>query len=467
MDKRLSNFLGTVLSVGLGLLIWVMVLLISNNNTKPLDITRNGRYTLAPQSTKAVTSLTTPVKVYAFNDEKAKAKSEELLKRYANVDGQKFTFEVVDPNKNPVLAKKFGIRLRGEGVIEVKDGGKGRTERLTAISEEEITAGLLKLQRNATYKAYFLTGHGERDMAQSEAGGMSQLRGDLVKEGFVVEPLSLTASPKIPADTNLLVLAGPTQALLPGEQKLVKDYLDNYGRILLMYEPETPASYGELVKAYGVEATDDIVLDQASEMLKAEPVFSIGLWFNPDHPITKGYKIQTMFILARALKLTAPPPTGVVTSSLITTNSSSPTALLIPVADIVGQTTLKIDPSKSKPSIATLAVAAEKKEETPKVSPTPSPAPDKATNTRSVRLVVISDSDALTNQLYMINKDFALNSFNWLAENETAISIRPKDEMAQPLTLSGGEQTKLMVLVAFLLPGLVVGLGLFNVMRRQ
>lgn len=466
MEKRLSSFLGTILSVGLGLMIWVMVLLISNNHVKPLDITRNGRYTLAPQSAKAVTSLTTPVKVYAFNDEKGKAKSEELLKRYSNVDGQKFTFEIIDPIKNPVLAKKFGIRMRGEGVIEVKEG-KGRTERLTAISEEEITAGLLKLQRSATYKAYFLTGHGERDIAQSEAAGMSQLRGDLVKEGFVVEPLSLTASPKIPADTSLLVLAGPTQALLPGEQKLVKDYLDNYGRLLLMYEPETPASYGELVKAYGVEATEDVVLDQASELLKAEPVFSIGLWFNPDHPITKDYKIQTMFILARALKLAAPPPTGVVTSNLITTNSSAPTALLVPVADIVGQSTLKIDPSKAKASIATLAVAAEKKEEAPKASPTPSPAPDKTTNTRSVRLVVIADSDSLTNQLYMINKDFALNSFNWLAENETAISIRPKDEMAQPLTLSGGEQTKLMILVAFLLPGLVVGLGLFNVMRRQ
>ena len=49
MEKRLSSFLGTILSVGLGLMIWVMVLLISNNHVKPLDITRNGRYTLAPQ----------------------------------------------------------------------------------------------------------------------------------------------------------------------------------------------------------------------------------------------------------------------------------------------------------------------------------------------------------------------------------------------------------------------------------
>ncbi|MBX3167942.1 MAG: Gldg family protein [Candidatus Eremiobacteraeota bacterium] len=464
MDKRLSSFLNTVISVCIALAVWVLILLISNNNTHPFDITKNGRYTLAPQSKQAVTSLTTPVKVYAFNDEKSKAKSEELLKRYSNVDPQKFTYEVVDPIKKPLLAKKFGIRMRGEGAIEIKEG-KGRTERLTGISEEEITAALLKLQRNATYKAYFLTGHGERDLNQSEATGMSQLRADLVKEGFVVEPLSLTATPKIPADTNLLVLAGPIQPLLPGEQKLVKDYVDNYGRLLLLYEAETPDSYTELVKPYGIETTGNIILDQASELLKAEPVFSVGLRYDPAHAITKDYKIQTMFMLARALKTAATAPAGVIDTVLITTNPNPPTALEVPLAEVVGQTSLKIDPSKLKPSVATLAIAAEKKEEAPKASPTP--APDQAKNTRQVRVVAVADADALSNQLYIVNKDFALNSFNWLAANDTAISIRPKDELAQPLTMSGQEQTKMGFLVVLLLPCLMVGLGLFNVMRRQ
>jgi ABC-type uncharacterized transport system involved in gliding motility auxiliary subunit len=464
MDKRLTLFVNTVISVLIALAVWVLVLLVSNNNEHPFDITKNARYTLALQSKQAVTSLTTPVKVYAFNDEKSKTKSEELLKRYQNVDGQKFTFEVVDPIKKPLLAKKYGIRMRGEGVVEIKDS-KGRTERLTGISEEEITAALLKLQRNATYKAYFLTGHGERDLNQSEATGFSQLRADLVKEGFVVEPLSLAATPKIPADANLLVLAGPIQPLLPGEQKLVKDYLDNYGRVLMMYEAETPDSYTELVKPYGIETTGNIVLDQFSQKLQAEPVFSIGLHFDPNHPITKDYKIQTMFVLARALKVAATAPSGVIDTVLVTTNPSPPTALEVPLAQVLGQTSLKVDLTKIKPSVATLAVAAEKKEEAPKASPTP--APDQAKNTRQVRLVVVADSDALSNQLYIVNKDFALNSFNWLVANDTAISIRPKDELAQPLNMSGQEQTKMAFLVVLLLPCMVVGLGLFNVMRRQ
>ena len=109
--------------------------------------------------------------------------------------------------------------------------------------------------------------------------------------------------------------------------------------------------------------------------------------------------------------------------------------------------------------------AAEKKEEAPKASPTP--APDQAKNTRQVRVVAVADADALSNQLYMINKDFALNSFNWLAANDTAISIRPKDELAQPLNMSGQEQTKMAFLIVLLLPVLVVVIGLFNVMRRQ
>lgn len=466
MDKRLSSFLNTIISVIIAFAVWVMILLISNNNTTPIDITKNARYTLALQSKQAVSNLTTPVKVYAFNDEKSKAKIEELLRRYNVVDPKKFTYEIVDPVKNPILTKKYGIRMRGEGVIEVKDS-KGRTERLTALTEEEITAGLLKLQRNATYKAYFVTGHGERDLNQSEASGLSQLRADLVKEGFVVEQLTLSATPKIPGDTNLLVLAGPTQSLLPGEQKLVKDYLDNWGRLLLMYEPETPDSYTELIKAYGIEPDGNIVLDTASERLGAEPVFAFGLKYDQGNPITKDYKMQTMFNLARSLKVASPPPVGVIDSTLVTTYPQPPTAILVPLDQVVGQSALKIDPSKSKPSVATLAAAAEKKEVTPSASPTPSPAPDQPKDTRQARVVVISDSDAFTNQLYVINKDFALNSFNWLAANDTAISIRPKDELAQPLNMSSQELLKLWFMISILLPGMVIGAGLFNVMRRQ
>jgi ABC-type uncharacterized transport system involved in gliding motility auxiliary subunit len=470
MDKRLSSFLSTVASVAMAFLIWGLVLAISNSNPQPLDVTKNARFTLAAQSRQAVLNLPAPVKVYAFVSEREKAKPEELLKRYAKIDNKKFTFEVLDPRKNPVKAKKYQIRFAGEGVVELQDKeSQGRTERLSSIAEEDVTGALLKLQRNKSYKVYFTSGHGERDLNQSDGRGLTQLKGDLSKEGFTVDTLSLASSPKIPDDADMIVCAGPTKPLLPGEQKLLQDYLAGYGRFMMLYEPETPASYGDLIKPYGVEVSEEIVLDQASQMLGAEPSFAVGLVYDQGHSITKDYKMQTMFELARPVKLASPPPSGVTVTKLVTTSDRPETALIVPLSEVLGKDTLKLDPSKLKPSLVTLAAASVKKEEAPKATPTP--APDKATTVKELRLVTVGDSDLLSNgtslKLYQINKDFVLNSFNWLAANETQISIRPKDELSAPLNMSGGEQSKMMFLLAFLMPGMLIGLGIFNVMRRQ
>jgi ABC-type uncharacterized transport system involved in gliding motility auxiliary subunit len=471
MDKRLSSFLSTLFSVLMGLAIWALALAISNSNKHPMDITRGGRFTLAPQSKQAVTNLPSAVKVYAFVDDRGKGKAEEVLQRYANVDKSKFTFEVLEARKNPAKAKKYEIRFAGEGVVELQDeANKGRTERLSSISEQDITTALLKLQRKKNFKAYFVTGHGERDFNASDAGGLSQLKSDLVKEGFTVEALSLTATPKVPADADLLVCAGPIRPLLPGEEKVLQEYLANYGRMLMCWEPETPASWSKLIGDYGVQVTDEIALDQASQMLNAEPVYSIGLVYDPAHPVTRDYKMQTMFELARPVKLATPPPSGVTGTTLVTTNSKPPTALLVGLQEVLGSKgSLRLDPSKVKPSVVTLAVSVAKKEAEASPSPTPTPGAEQPKETRETRLITVGDTDFMTNgnSMYVINKDLVLNSFSWLAANETQISIRPKDPEATPLTLTSSDQSRLMFLLAFILPGSLILLGSFMVMRRQ
>ncbi len=467
MDKRLSLFLNTLLSVALGFGVWGFTLAISNSNSKPIDLTKNRRFTLAQQSELSVRNLETPVKVYAFVASNEKAKAEELLNRYKKVSPEKFSFQVLDPRKNPRLAKQYQIRMVGEGVVEVQgDKSKSRTERLSSISEQDLTTALLKLARQKTFHAYFLTGHGEREVDKSDPEGLSQLKTDLLKEGFVVDKLNLLTSPKIPDDADLIVAAGPMKAFAPGEEKLIADYLSAYGRFLLLCEPETPKSVTDLVKSYGVEVEDKVALDINSRLIGAEPVFSVGMTYDPSHPVTKEMKTTTTFSLARALKMASPPPSGVVLSNLVGTSDEQKTAILLDLQAVLNKG--EIDPSKEQPTQATLAVAASKKDpNAPKASPTPAPGEEKPKEEKEMRLVTVGDADSFCNLLYMANKDFALNAFGWLAANETQLSIRPKEANSKPLTLSSGEQSKMLFLVSFLIPGSLVGLGLFLVMRRQ
>lgn len=473
MDKRLSSFLGTMLSALLGLLLWVLVLMISNAHNKPLDITKNGRFTLAEQSRSVTSGLTQQVKVLTFARENDRTKAEELLGRYKRENPDKFSFQVLDPLKNPTLARENQIRMAGEGVLQLlkPDGKIERTEHLGALTEQDVTAAMLKLQRRKSFKAYSLTGHGERDLqgqGQEDPVSLTQLKADLAKEGFSLEALSLTATPQIPADADALLLAGPTRPLLPGEEKIVKEYLARHGRLLLCLEPETPQSYVDLMKSYGVDTSQEVALDFNATRLGGEPSFAYGSGFDKSHPITKDFRIMTQFQLARPLKAVTPAPAGCTVAGIVTTDTQHPQAVLIPLDKVKGGRITENDLKGLTPTVVNLVMAVTKADAAA-ATPTPSatPAADSVKDTPETRVVVVGDADFLGNYLYPSNKDLALNSFNWLADNNVQLSIRPKDPNATPFSMTGGEQGRMLLGLAILLPGLLVLIGVFTVVRRQ
>ncbi len=85
------------------------------------------------------------------------------------------------------------------------------------------------------------------------------------------------------------------------------------------------------------------------------------------------------------------------------------------------------------------------------------------------RLVVIGDSDFATNGVVGIqgNRDMFLNTVNWLAQQENLISIRAREPEDRRLTLTAGQQRRLNWLALLLVPGFVIGTGVYTWWRRR
>ena len=84
------------------------------------------------------------------------------------------------------------------------------------------------------------------------------------------------------------------------------------------------------------------------------------------------------------------------------------------------------------------------------------------------RLVVFGDSDFATNQYfdYQGNGDLALNALSWLAEDESLISIRPRQAGYNPIALTDSQGEWIFWISVVLYPLAIALVGLLVVSRK-
>ncbi len=102
---------------------------------------------------------------------------------------------------------------------------------------------------------------------------------------------------------------------------------------------------------------------------------------------------------------------------------------------------------------------------------TPYGMPPQDNDENGLRMVVLGDSDMMTDEIANIglkaNIYFTLNAMNWLTENEKLISIPPKDEMPRYMTMSAGQVKLLWAISVFIIPLLVLLSGAVVWWRRR
>ncbi|MEX2016436.1 MAG: GldG family protein [Candidatus Hydrogenedentales bacterium] len=489
--RGLNAVVGSILFLAICVTVYAMV----KRSDASWDLTREGRRTLSPQTQQVLQSLSQDVTAYCLfvraGDEKVDTvqdKTRRFLERC-----QRYTdhlkIEFVDPQRNPDRLKELSVlRVSPVGTVVLKSGTRQRELPLSDVTsrleERDFTNALVNVAQDTQPKIYFLTGHGERDILNTDRQlGGSDLALWLQKEAYeVARHLIAYTDPEIPQDCDLLVINGYESDFHPHEVQALEEYVRRGGRLLVLADPARVLNPSQqtveqfrpwLERTLGVRIGSDIVV---SPILKDEglkimliPDFNVlpGLEsegrseafrgsFNAEHPITRGFDMQMLWPGVRSVTFVDDPP-GDMTGQILL-KSTPDTWAEDDLEVLETERRLEQDADERKGPVP-VAVAVSLR--------TQHSGADGAA--REARAVVIGDADLTKNEVIAQkpNHNFLLNVVAWLSENEELIAIRPSGEEDEPLVLSKRERQAVAWIASLGTVQIVALLGVAAWFRRR
>jgi|SRR6266850_241129 hypothetical protein len=459
-----------------GLGVWGLANVALVLNDTHIDLTREKVYTPSADAIAVVDELSTPVRIIYFY------RSEDPIGRRARdileVMGRRnplLTVLTVDPDKQPELARREGIRLYNAAIVEAA----GRRVLIQGTDEAEIAIGIQRVLRKRALTVCFLEGHGEfsmdgfefhthiegvSDHSHGEASshvietaghGVGRLRRALEAQGYSARKLLLATTVAIPSDCTLLLAANPRTTFLPAESAALRSYLAGGGSALLLLDlgfvPEPGLS--RLLSDLGVRLEQQVVVDPLSHY-QSDPEMVAVTGYDP-HAITRTLSL-TFFPGIRPLTLTEP-ASGVVATPILQSSRDS-YARPVPPAD--ARTIESLSAAAGRVTREPVSPAAPVAEVRPRVLGIAAEGA-LASGAPPLRAVVIGDGDFASNSFlpYMANSDLLLAAVRWLAREERGTAVRTRIPVPPMILLTAAQSRSLFALIVILLPLTVIGIG--------
>jgi ABC-type uncharacterized transport system involved in gliding motility auxiliary subunit len=414
------------------------------------DATKNKSFSLSSLTVNSVKNLKQPVKITAFytygDDDAGRNKMKTLLDDYSK-HSKMLDVKVVDPMRNLPLVRQYGVERNGTTIVE--SGGQKTT--VTTTNEEDLTNAILKVSSAKQVTLYFLQGHKEPSISDSEATGMSAVVEELKKSNYVVKDLGdLAAKAKIPDDCTTLIVASPSVALLDHEVKAILDYLAAGGRVLILDDPRADATLEKLLTPYHVQTENDVVIDNDCNFPLAGPVVPCVIpKLGTD--VTREFDQRAFMFFPEAKSLTY-------------SDKDDPKATYTVVAESSdkswGETDKEkanFDEGKDKKGPLTMGLTITKPVEGGKKS-------------NQTKLIIFSDVSFSQNQFVNWspwNYRILSNSLAWLTEQENLIHLPPKKAQTETMMLSSTQMNYILLLIVIGMPLIVMGIGIAVWVKRK
>jgi ABC-2 type transport system permease protein len=361
-------------------------------------------------------------------------------------------------DKNLVIFDAGNKRVKidhGDALTEVKleqvPNPKEREFRRKPIAfngEQAFTSMLLAVTSAKPFKAYFLQGHGEPSLSDTDETGYLKFGSLLAQNYIAVTNLELFGDNPVPMDCHLLIIAGPRTELSETELQKIDQYLAQGGRLFVLlnyYSIKRPTGLEPILQRWGVNVGFDWVQDlqnTASTDGKDVVVSSFS-----QHPVVNP-------LIGSRLYLILPRPIGRV-------NWENPPAGAPQVDELAfaGPTATLAGAPGDPPHPYPLMVAVEQK-----------PVAGVANARGTTRILVVGDSFAFGNQSIksVDNSDFLGYAANWLLDRNTLLKgIGPRPVTEFRLVMTRTQQREVRWLLLGALPGTVLLFGCLVWLARR
>jgi len=410
---------------------------------KRWDFSRDQKYALSDKTKRFLDSIKGKVRLTVFfSNTPITADVQNLLTEYQYAAKKKIDIENIDPERNLSRAKELFDKYKvvtDESLIVVDYQGRNKTVKASEMAEidqsgmalgegprvaafkgeQALTGAMMDLVEGKKNTLGYVLGHKEPPLG--EQSPISVLKTFIENENIKFQELNLYELGEIPGDVKTIVVAGPQYDFSDREMKLLRDFWEKQGRILLLLDPaaKTPKLNG-FVNELGVKVNDDrLMVFLRTGIQELALTRDVQANFLSDSPITKRLAGARALFFGGTSSLTLQPDrvraANVRIEPLVQAEKGYFAETDYNSSD---QGKLQADAAKNTSAPLTIAASIEK-----------GGTSDERVQVNSARMIVASNAtfiqdNALTQDQQAL--DFISASVNWLLSREQLIGIAPK-----------------------------------------
>src|SRR6266446_5274500 len=417
------------------------------------NFSRDQKYALSDKTKRFLDTLKSKMRITVFFPPSTPIATDvqNLLTEYQYAGKGKIDIEHIDPERNLSRAKELFDKYKvvtDESLLVLDYEGRNKTVKASEMAdidqsgmaigegprvaafkgEQAITSAMIDLVEGKKKTLGYVTGHKEPALSEGTSP-ITVLKTFIENENIKFQDLNLLDLEAIPPDVNAVMIIGPQYDFSDREMKLLRDFWDKQGRILLLLDPaaKTPKLRGFL-NELGVKVNNDrlmVFLRTGIEELALTR--DVQARFLGDSPITKRLADVRAVFLGGTSSLTLEPDRVRAANTRLEPLIQAEKGYFAETDyNTDNQAKLQADAKRDNNTPLTIGAAIEK-----------GGSADERVQVNSSRLVVVSNAtfvqdNAVTQDQQAL--DFISGSVNWLLSREQLIGIAPK--VSKPLTFS-------------------------------
>ncbi len=425
------------------LAITVFINLIFNKLNICFDLTENEMYSISDKTRSITGEIGRDMNVYCFVSDKNKASVICEISRNFCKTSEKLHFKVIDPIEHPEVTKRYtsdSADITDNTVVF--DNGKnyriipyedmfaynyltGRNDLL--VTEERFCIAVMALNRDATAKIAFLTGHGE---AYDE-----NLESRVVNSGAECENVD-TRNEEI-SDFDVIMLISPKTDFTVPELEKLDAFLNNGGAIIVSLDASVP--YCEMLEGFlsewGIAVERDMVFaTDTKDIMGNQPYSIIGKL--KSHPVTDGLiknNINPVFFASRSITPLWEVQGGISVNVLA---ESGENAYSVP---------LDISSGEKSGAFALLTLSQGEKG----------------------RVFTFGSNMFFSNELKAYNQDLLENIIAWSTDGELVSEVPPKIVTSSNIQVPKSDIVFWIVIFGIIIPVMIAAAGIIAAIRRK
>lgn len=310
--------------------------------TLEYDITGKDLYTVSKQSSDFLKTLgkDVDVVVLAQNDTIDKQLL-KLINNYVKITPH-INLKIVDPVLEPTALTTYNAKennvvvscaatnktrlLNLAGIDGYQDGlilydaqTYYYSNQLKAVSldaEGQLTSAVNYVTSNTENKLYLLKGHGETDLGSNASSSVS-------KANIQTADLDLLKDGGVPKDCQMILCCNPSKDMADDELAMLKSYLQDGGKVMLLLDASMLKNFNMLLSAYGLQMQSGYIADTEryyKQYAQQYGYYCIYPNLSAESDITKAVTTDALLLGSRGMLQITPERSASVLTPFMTTS---------------------------------------------------------------------------------------------------------------------------------------------------